>query len=68
MMYGAWTMARANLCVIDLDGVQPAWDLHEGRVQEIALELLRLQGITHDHQLQVGALLQHLQGTGFRDT
>lgn len=54
------SVVRAYLCVEDLDGVQAAGDLHEGRVQEIALELLRLQGRTHDHQLQVRALLQHL--------
>lgn len=41
------------LRVEDLDGVQAARHLHERRVQEVALELLRLQRGAHDDQLQV---------------
>ena len=40
--------------VENLDGVGSAGNVHERRVVEVVLELARVQGGAHDHQLQVG--------------
>ena len=47
----------AHLGVKDLHRVQAPRNLHERRIQKVALKLLSLQRGAHDHQLQIIAVL-----------
>ena len=51
---------KPDLSVEDLHRVQTPGHLHQGCIQEVALELLCFQSGAHDNQLHVGPLLQHL--------
>ena len=49
------------LSVEDLHWMESSGNFHQWCIQEVTLELLCLERGTHDHQLQVLPLLQHLR-------